>query len=116
MLVKNCFVELYVDIIEWWCDIYVYFEILFEIYCIFVLVVEKLCVFGCDEVVEGIGCIGVVGVIKGWIDSGKVVGLCVDMDVLLIYEVMGFEYVFKNEGVMYVCGYDGYMVMFLGVV
>lgn len=43
-------------------------------------------------------------------------GLWVDMDVLLIFEVIGVDYVLIKEGVMYVCGYDGYIIMLLGVV
>lgn len=117
MLIKNCFVEFYLEIIEWCYDLYENFEIMFEVYCIVVFVVEWLMVFGCDEVVIGLGCIGVVGVIKGWLDMcGVVIGLWVDMDVLLILEEIGLDYVLKIEGVMYVCGYDGYMLMFLGVV
>lgn len=43
-------------------------------------------------------------------------GLWVDMDVLLIVEVMGFGYSSCYGGCMYVCGYDGYIVMLFGVV
>lgn len=38
------------------------------------------------------------------------------MDVLLIEEENMFVFVLVYKGVMYVCGYDGYMVILLGVV
>lgn len=40
----------------------------------------------------------------------------IDIDVLLVKEEINFFFVFKYEGYMYVCGYDGYMVMFLGLI
>ena len=41
--------------------------------------------FGCDEVVEGIGKSGVVGIVCGQVDkSGRVIGLRADMDALPI--------------------------------
>lgn len=42
--------------------------------------------------------------------------LCVDIDVLLILEKNEVLYCFINFGVMYVCGYDVYLVSLLGVV
>lgn len=59
---------------------------------------------------------GVVGFIYGCNGSSKVVALCVDIDVLFIMEVNEVFYKFKNEGVMYVCGYDVYIFFLLGVV
>ncbi|MEJ5216612.1 M20 aminoacylase family protein [Cognatishimia sp. D5M38] len=114
MPVKNRFAELHADITEWRRDIHAHPEILFETHRTSALVAEKLRAFGCDEVVEGIGRTGVVGVIKGRTDSGKVVGLRADMDALPIHEATGLEYASKNEGAMHACGHDGHTAMLLG--
>lgn len=114
MPVKNRFAELHAEITEWRRDIHAHPEILFETHRTSALVAEKLREFGCDEVVEGIGRTGVVGVIKGRTDSGKVVGLRADMDALPIHEATGLEYASKNEGAMHACGHDGHTAMLLG--
>ena len=114
MPIKNRFAELHADITEWRRDIHAHPEILFETHRTSALVAEKLRAFGCDEVVEGIGRTGVVGVIKGRTDSGKVVGLRADMDALPIHEATGLEYASKNEGAMHACGHDGHTAMLLG--
>ena len=114
MPIKNRFAELLPEITEWRRDIHAHPEILFETHRTSALVAEKLRAFGCDEVVEGIGRTGVVGVIKGRTDSGKVVGLRADMDALPIHEATGLEYASKNEGAMHACGHDGHTAMLLG--
>ena len=114
MPIKNRFAELHADITEWRRDIHAHPEILFETHRTSALVAEKLRAFGCDEVVEGIGRTGVVGVIKGRTDSGKVVGLRADMDALPIHEATGLDYASKNEGAMHACGHDGHTAMLLG--
>ena len=91
MPVKNRFAELHDDITGWRRDIHQNPEILFETHRTSALVAEKLREFGCDEVVEGIGRTGVVGVIKGiTIGSGKVIGLRADMDALPIHNPTRF--------------------------
>ena len=87
MPVKNRFAELHTDITAWRRDLHEHPEILFETHRTSATVAEKLRSFGCDEVVEGIGRTGVVGVIKGnSTASGKVIGLRADMDALPIHE------------------------------
>lgn len=44
----------------------------------------------------------------------KIIGYCVDIDGLLIIEEIGYEFVFIYEGMMYVCGYDVYIIIGLG--
>lgn len=71
----------------------------------------------------GIVYYGVVVIIEGGRLGLKIV-LCVDMDVLLVIEQIGLLFVFRVidqyrgqiVGVMYVCGYDVYIVILFGVV
>jgi len=70
--------------------------------------------FGCDEVVEGIGRTGVVGLIRGRGGRGRVIGLRADMDALPIAETTGLPYASKSPGVMHACGHDGHTAMLLG--
>ena len=115
MPVKNRFAELHNDITAWRRDIHQNPEILFETHRTSALVADKLREFGCDEVVEGIGRTGVVGVIKGATNvSGKVIGLRADMDALPIHEKTGLEYASKTDGAMHACGHDGHTAMLLG--
>jgi len=115
MPVKNRFAELHADITEWRRDLHEHPEILFETHRTAATVAEKLRAFGCDEVVEGIGRTGVVGVIKGrQTASGKVIGLRADMDALPIHEQTGLDYASKTDGAMHACGHDGHTAMLLG--
>jgi amidohydrolase len=115
MPIKNRFAELLPEITEWRRDLHEHPEILFETHRTAGVVAEKLRAFGCDEVVEGIGRTGVVGVIKGKTDSaGKVIGLRADMDALPILEDTGLDYASKTPGAMHACGHDGHTAMLLG--
>ncbi len=115
MPVKNRFAELHSDITGWRRDIHAHPEILFETHRTSALVAEKLRSFGCDEVVEGIGRTGVVGIIKGKSDTkGSVLGLRADMDALPITEQTGVDYASTNPGAMHACGHDGHTAMLLG--
>lgn len=78
-------------------------------------VAELLQQFQCDEVVEGVGQSGVVGVIRGAAhESGKVIGLRADMDALPILEETGAPYASSIEGKMHACGHDGHTAILLG--
>ena len=115
MPVKNRFAELQKEIAEWRRDIHQHPEILFETHRTSALVKDKLKEFGCDEVIEGIGKTGVVGVINGQTNqSGKVIGLRADMDALPINEETGLDYSSKIPGAMHACGHDGHTSMLLG--
>ena len=115
MPVKNRFAELHDDITAWRRDMHAHPEILFDTHRTSALVAEKLRAWGCDEVVEGIGQTGVVGVIKGrGTGSGKVIGLRADMDALPIDEQTGVDYASKTPGAMHACGHDGHTAMLLG--
>lgn len=115
MPVKNRFAELLPEITAWRRDFHQHPELLYEVYRTAGKVAELLRAFGVDEVVEGVGRTGVVGVIKGRTDShGRVIGLRADMDALPIRERTGVEYASKNPGAMHACGHDGHTAMLLG--
>ena len=115
MPIKNRFAELLPEITEWRRDLHQHPEILYEVHRTAGVVAEKLRAFGCDEVVEGIGRTGVVGVIRGRsTDSGKVIGLRADMDALPIHEETGAPHASKTPGAMHACGHDGHTAMLLG--
>ncbi|MEZ5674866.1 hippurate hydrolase [Thalassovita litoralis] len=115
MPVKNRFAELQDEITAWRRDFHENPEILFDTVRTAGIVAEKLREFGCDEVVEGIGRTGVVGVIKGeQTGSGKVIGLRADMDALPILEQTGLGYASKTPGAMHACGHDGHTAMLMG--
>ncbi|MCL4144402.1 UNVERIFIED_CONTAM: hypothetical protein GTU68_031769, partial [Idotea baltica] len=70
---------------------------------------------GVDEVHEGIGRTGVVGVIRGTGNaSGRCVGLRADMDALPITEESGKPWASEATGLMHACGHDGHTTMLLG--
>ncbi len=115
MPIKNRYAEMIDEITEWRRDFHAHPELLFEVHRTAGKVADLLRSFGCDEVVEGIGRTGVVGVIKGRAsDSGKVVGLRADMDALPINEATDLEYASKTPGLMHACGHDGHTSMLLG--
>lgn len=115
MPVKNRFAELLPEITAWRRDFHEHPELLFDVHRTAAKVAELLRGFGCDEVVEGIGRTGVVGVIKGKTDSaGRVIGLRADMDALPIIEQTGVPYASKTKGKMHACGHDGHTAMLLG--
>lgn len=115
MPIKNRFAELLPEITAWRRDFHAHPEILYDCHRTAGIVAQKLREFGCDEVVEGIGGTGVVGVIRGRkAGSGRVVGLRADMDALPIHEATGLEYASKEAGKMHACGHDGHTAMLLG--
>ena len=115
MPVKNRFAEMLPEITSWRRDLHENPELLFEVHRTAGIVAEKLRDFGCDEVVEGVGRTGVVGVIKGRANgSGRVIGLRADMDALPITEATGAEHASKVPGLMHACGHDGHTAMLLG--
>jgi hippurate hydrolase len=103
------------EVTAWRRDIHENPEILYEVHRTARLVADKLRAFGCDEVVEGIGRTGVVGVIHGRNGpGGKVVGMRADMDALPIEEETNLPYRSKTAGKMHACGHDGHTAMLLG--
>ena len=110
----NRFADFHDEITEWRRDMHEHPELLYEVHRTASLVEEKLKEFGVDEITTGIGRTGVVGVIKGRTDSGRVIGLRADMDALPIHEMTNRDYASKTDGVMHACGHDGHTAMLLG--
>ncbi len=115
MPVKNRIAEMQPEIAAWRRDLHEHPELLFDTHRTAGVVAGKLKEFGCDEVIEGIGRTGVVGVIRGKSDtSGRVIGLRADMDALPIMEATGKPWASKTPGAMHACGHDGHTAMLLG--
>ncbi|MCZ8374131.1 MAG: M20 family metallopeptidase [Beijerinckiaceae bacterium] len=103
------------EVSAWRRDFHANPEILYEVHRTAKIVAEKLRAFGCDEVVEGIGQTGVVGVIHGRKGkTGRVVGLRADMDALPIEEETNLPHRSTVSGKMHACGHDGHTSMLLG--
>lgn len=69
------------------------------------------------EVTRNVGQTGVVGTLRGALDSGspaRAIGLRADMDALPIQEVNTVAHASRNAGVMHACGHDGHTAMLLG--
>lgn len=103
------------EITEWRRHLHQHPELGYEVHETASFVADKLREFGVDEVVEGIGRTGVVGLIKGRSQSsGKVIGLRADMDALPIVEASGAQWSSTVKGQMHACGHDGHTSMLLG--
>ncbi len=115
MAVNNRIADFHNEIAEWRQTIHQHPGLLYDVEETASFVAEKLKEFGVDEIVEGIGRTGVVGVIKGRkSDSGRVIGMRADMDALPIVEKRDLPYKSKYEGKMHACGHDGHTAMLLG--
>ena len=99
---------------EWRRHLHAHPELMYDVHETARFVAERLREFGCDEVVEGIGRTGVVGVIRGQRGEGRAVGLRADMDALPIKEETGAPHASTVPGKMHACGHDGHTAMLLG--
>jgi len=117
MPIINRFAELQHEIAEWRRDLHRNPELLYDVHRTAEVVATRLHAFGCDEVVEGIGRTGVVGVIHGKSEknsAGTVVGMRADMDALPVTEESGKPWTSNTPGKMHACGHDGHTAMLLG--
>ncbi|MBJ3763069.1 amidohydrolase [Maribius pontilimi] len=114
MPIKNRFAEMLPEIIEWRHDLHRHPELQFDTQRTAGLVAERLRAFGCDEVVEGLGRTGVVGIIDGKGPGDRTIGLRADMDALPIQEQTGAAHASQTDGKMHACGHDGHTSMLLG--
>lgn len=97
---------------EWRRDIHAHPELAYEEKRTAARVAGMLREFGVDEIVEGVGKTGVVGVLRN--GAGPSIGLRADMDALPIHEETGLPYASTHEGKMHACGHDGHTAMLLG--
>ncbi|GJE28457.1 M20 aminoacylase family protein [Methylobacterium organophilum] len=103
------------EIAAWRHDLQAHPELQYDVHRTAGFVADKLRAFGCDEVAEGIGRTGVVGVIRGRSHgSNRAIGLRADMDALPIQEVRDLPYRSTVPGKMHACGHDGHTAMLLG--
>ncbi len=101
------------DVIAWRHHIHANPELGFKEHETARFVAEKLRSFGLDEVHEGIGGTGVVGVLRGG-EGARAIGLRAELDALPVLEKTGLPYASRKEGVMHACGHDGHTAMLLG--
>ncbi|MDQ0394488.1 M20 aminoacylase family protein [Labrys monachus] len=101
------------EVAAWRRDIHRHPELQYDVHRTAGLVADLLRQFGCDEVVEGIGRTGVVGVIHGR-PGPRAIGMRADMDALPIEEATGLAYASTVRGKMHACGHDGHTAMLLG--
>ncbi|MCO6361708.1 M20 aminoacylase family protein [Paracoccus sp. 08] len=78
------------------------------------VVAAKLREWGVDEVHEGVGRTGVVGIVHGRGQGNRRIGLHADMDALPIQEATGLPHASTRAGRMHACGHDGHTTMLLG--
>lgn len=75
-------------------------------------VAERLREIGLEDVREGVGGTGVVGVV--WGQGERCVALRADMDALEMTEETGAEYASRCAGLMHACGHDAHVAGLLG--
>lgn len=115
MPIKNRFAEMLPEITAWRHDFHAHPELDYNVHRTAGRVAELLREFGVNQVTEGVGRTGVVGVIEGCSNgSGRVIGLRADMDALPIHEATGVDYASETPGAMHACGHDGHTAMLLG--
>lgn len=115
MAVENWVAKHLTELTEFRRDLHRNPELLYEVHRTAGEVAKRLREAGVDEVHEGIGRTGVVGVIHGQSNkSGRMIGLRADMDALPIPEDSGAEWSSTVKGKMHACGHDGHTTMLLG--
>jgi amidohydrolase len=115
---KNSIAALVPELTEWRRDFHVHPELLYDCHRTAGLVAERLRACGFDEVHEGVGRTGVVGLLHGAkgaaMSAAKRVLLRADMDALPIEETTGAAYASQTPGKMHACGHDGHTTLLLG--
>jgi hippurate hydrolase len=115
---NNSIAAMLPELTEWRHDFHRNPELKYELPRTSRIVAERLRAFGFDEVVEGIGKTGLLGVLhggRGPADSREKRALLrADMDALPIEEATGADYASASPGRMHACGHDGHTVMLLG--
>lgn len=113
MPVLNRIADFAADMTAWRRHLHQHPELGFDCHQTAAFVAERLRDFGVDEIHEGIGRTGIVGIIRGQGD-GPTIGLRADMDALPMDETTGAEWTSTVPGRMHACGHDGHTTMLLG--
>ena len=106
--------ELAGEVAEWRREIHRHPGTGFDVGPTAAFVADKLRGFGLDEVVEGVGRTGVVGLLRGRREGDRAIGLRADMDALPIHETTNLGHASRVPGKMHACGHDGHTAMLLG--
>jgi hippurate hydrolase len=101
------------EMVAWRHELHAHPEFGFEVARTAAFVAARLREFGVDDVVEGVGGVGVVGTLKR--GSGqRSIALRADMDALRIDEQGAPGHRSTRPGFMHACGHDGHTAMLLG--
>jgi hippurate hydrolase len=115
---NNSIAAMIPELTEWRRDLHRHPELLYDVPRTAGIVAERLRGFGFDEVVEGVGRTGILGVLHGAkgpaAATDRRVLFRADMDALPIEEASGADYSSASPGLMHACGHDGHTVMLLG--
>ena len=115
---KNSIAAMIPELTEWRRDFHRHPELAYDLPRTSRVVAERLREFGFDEIVEGVGRTGILGILHGAKgaarNADKRVLLRADMDALPIVEASGAEYASASPGCMHACGHDGHTTMLLG--
>ncbi len=115
---KNSIAAMLPELTEWRRDLHRHPELTYDLPRTSRIVADRLKTFGFDEVIEGVGRSGVLGLLHGAKgaaeNAGKRVLLRADMDALPILEATGADYASATPGLMHACGHDGHTTMLLG--
>jgi metal-dependent amidase/aminoacylase/carboxypeptidase family protein len=106
------------ELTEWRRDFHRHPELLYNVSRTAGIVAERLRAFGFDEVIEGVGRTGVLGILHGAAGPAKTKEkralFRADMDALPIEENSGVDHTSTSSGLMHACGHDGHTAMLLG--
>lgn len=106
------------DAIDWRRDFHRHPELMYELPRTAGIVAARLREFGFDEVIEGVGRTGVLGLLHGANGAAATperrVLFRADMDALPIEEASGVAHASEAPGRMHACGHDGHTAILLG--
>jgi amidohydrolase len=118
VVMKNSIAAMIPELTDWRRDFHRHPELLYDVPRTAAIVAQRLRAFGFDEVIEGVGKTGVLGILHGRdgaaADRDQRVLLRADMDALPILEASGAAHSSQTPGVMHACGHDGHTTMLLG--
>ncbi|MCV2870496.1 M20 family metallopeptidase [Defluviimonas sp. WL0002] len=113
MPVLNSIAEMEAEMKGWRRHLHAHPELGLDCHETAAFVAARLKDFGVDEIHEGVGKTGVVGLIRGR-GKGRTIGLRADMDALPMPETTGADHASTVAGRMHACGHDGHTTMLLG--